>query len=174
MIFVGGIHGVGKTTFCNKVKNVLDIETYSASTLIEQEKNISFSKDKLATNINDNQDYLLNAIRKMDCDRKTFILDGHFCLLNKNGAVTRVDVNTFIKLRPIAIIVLTDNPSEIALRRKERDGVNQNANEIELFQNEEIKYAKEVTELLETKLFVSTGESDFIKTVDFIREVLGG
>lgn len=31
MIFVGGIHGVGKTYFCNMIKEILGIKNYSAS-----------------------------------------------------------------------------------------------------------------------------------------------
>lgn len=32
MIFVSGVHGVGKSYFCNLVKESAGIETYSAST----------------------------------------------------------------------------------------------------------------------------------------------
>ncbi len=34
MIFVSGIHGVGKTYFCNMIKDKLGIKNYSASQLI--------------------------------------------------------------------------------------------------------------------------------------------
>ena len=34
MIFVSGVHGVGKSYFCNLVKDSVGIETYSASALI--------------------------------------------------------------------------------------------------------------------------------------------
>lgn len=36
--FVSGVHGVGKSYFCNLVKESTEIETYSASTLIEAKK----------------------------------------------------------------------------------------------------------------------------------------
>ena len=38
MIFVSGVHGVGKSYFCNLVKNSVGIETYSASALIATKK----------------------------------------------------------------------------------------------------------------------------------------
>jgi 2-phosphoglycerate kinase len=36
MIFVGGIHGVGKTLFCRNVTQHLDIEHVTASSLIRE------------------------------------------------------------------------------------------------------------------------------------------
>ena len=51
MIFISGIHGVGKTFFCNLVKKETEIETYSASALITQKKHAGFSKDKLISDI---------------------------------------------------------------------------------------------------------------------------
>lgn len=38
MIFVGGIHGVGKSFFCDAVKNKLGLNSYSASQLIADKK----------------------------------------------------------------------------------------------------------------------------------------
>lgn len=46
MIFISGIHGVGKTYFCNIVKNELGFEAYSSSQLISQEKGKDFSNNK--------------------------------------------------------------------------------------------------------------------------------
>lgn len=55
MIFVSGVHGVGKSYFCNLVKESTGIETYSASTLIAAKKQSEFSKHKLIPDIDDNQ-----------------------------------------------------------------------------------------------------------------------
>ena len=38
MIFISGIHGVGKSHFCNQVEEELNIVTYSASKLIAEKK----------------------------------------------------------------------------------------------------------------------------------------
>ena len=58
MIFVNGVHGVGKSYFCNLVKESTGIETYSASTLIAEKKQSEFAKDKLIPDIDDNQQFL--------------------------------------------------------------------------------------------------------------------
>ena len=47
MIFISGVHGVGKSYFCDMVKAATGIESYSASTLITQKKHSGFAKDKL-------------------------------------------------------------------------------------------------------------------------------
>ena len=55
MIFVSGIHGVGKTFFCDRVKEKLGIATYSASKLIAEKRSRNFSADKIVEDIDENQ-----------------------------------------------------------------------------------------------------------------------
>ena len=45
MIFISGIHGVGKSYFCEKLKEVTGIESYASSSLIEQKKKVIFAKN---------------------------------------------------------------------------------------------------------------------------------
>ena len=52
MIFVGGIHGVGKTSFCKKISKAYSLEFYSASALISEIKKEQFSKNKMVEHIN--------------------------------------------------------------------------------------------------------------------------
>lgn len=82
MIFISGVHGVGKSYFCDMVKQAIDINAYSASTLISKKKKSGFSSDKLIPDIDDNQQYLLQAVNELRAAEGNFILDGHFCLLN--------------------------------------------------------------------------------------------
>ncbi len=90
MIFISGVHGVGKSYFCDMVKTETGIESYSASTLITQKEHSGFSKDKLIPDIDDNQQYLLQAVSELRDSGENFILDGHFCLLNASGEITRI------------------------------------------------------------------------------------
>ncbi len=46
MIFISGVHGVGKSYFCDMVKKATGIESYSASTLITQKKHPGFARKK--------------------------------------------------------------------------------------------------------------------------------
>ena len=168
MIFISGVHGVGKSYFCKLVKDSIGIASYSASKLIADKKQKGFSKDKLIPDIDENQQYLLQAIDELRLSGKDFILDGHFCLLNAEGDIYRIPFETFSSLKPEAIILLTESPFVIAKRRSDRDNVTVSPESIDAFQKEEITYAKEVAEKLKAKLFISEGAETIDQAVSFI------
>jgi adenylate kinase len=172
MIFIGGVHGVGKSYFCSKAESELSIVTYSASELISERKKFKFSNDKLIPDIDENQQYLLLAIDELNSIENQYILDGHFCLLNSHGDVTRIPISTFQKLQPDAVIILTSSPDIIAERRRLRDGMDHSVEDITRFQNEEINYATKIANELQVPFFVSLGEDDLDKTLDFIRVIM--
>lgn len=175
MIFISGVHGVGKTYFCDMVKKELGINTYSASQLISEKKKVGFDNSKLVSDIDENQQYLLLAVEELrqnaSNNTSDFILDGHFCLLDTGGAVTRIGVDTFTSLKPEAIILLTEKPEVISQRRKERDGKDVTPESIKSFQTEEQKYVEEVAIQIGAQLFVSKGSEDLPKALDFIKSL---
>lgn len=148
MIFVGGIHGVGKTYFCSELSRKLNIPHYSSSHLIAEQKKQKFSSVKLESQINKNQDYLFNALKQLD-NINFFILNGHFCLLNSKGNITKISKGTFIKLSPKRIIVLIDKPENISKKLFERDNKIYDPNLLKDFQNEELNHAKNIANILE-------------------------
>lgn len=168
MIFISGVHGVGKTYFSNIVKEKLGIQSYTASSLITERKHSGFGKDKLIPDIDENQQYLLAAVADLRGKSTDFILDGHFCLLNEKGEVTRIPLDTFTVLHPDAIVLLTEKPEIIASRRESRDAQQESPESIEKFQEEEKKYAKEVSNLIGAKLFISSGQADLDSAISFI------
>lgn len=169
MIFISGVHGVGKSYFCDMVKQAIDINTYSASTLISKKKKSGFSSDKLIPDIDDNQQYLLQAVNELRAAEGNFILDGHFCLLNAEGKVQRIVYDTFTSLKPESILLLTEAPEIIAERRQSRDNLQVSVESIKEFQDSEEAYAKEVAEAIGAKLFISKGSSDLKKAIEFIK-----
>lgn len=171
MVFISGVHGVGKSYFCGLVKDALGIDSYSASKLITDKKQRGFSKDKLIPDIDENQQYLLQAINELRALDKDFILDGHFCLLNAEGAIQRIPFDTFSSLRPEAIILLTESPLIIAKRRSDRDSIDVSPEAIDAFQKEEMAYAKEVAATLNAKLFISEGADSIDQAVNFIESL---
>lgn len=146
IFFVGGIHGVGKSYFCERITNKTGLQAYSASKLIAELKNEQFKSDKLIADIGGNQNYLLDAVNRIP--EKEFILDGHFCLLNSSGEVERIPLDTFKQLPIKAIMVIYDDVTKIVARLNARDGMKHNEATFENFQNEELSYAKEIAELL--------------------------
>lgn len=171
MIFVSGVHGVGKSFFCNLVKDFVGIETYSASNLIATKKRSGFAKDKLIPDIDENQQFLIWAVDELKASGRNFILDGHFCLLNSFGEVQRILYDTFTMLKPDAIVLLTEDPEIIVSRRRKRDGIEITIESVEKFQREERLYADEVAKSIGAKLFISKGAEDLMQAIDFVKSL---
>ena len=89
MIFVTGIHGVGKTTFCYKLAKEKKCMAYSASELISRKIHKIYTEKKVDS-IDQNQKYLINAVNSIYEKEKEFILVGHLCLLDENGNIKQI------------------------------------------------------------------------------------
>jgi len=162
MIFIGGIHGVGKTSLCNDVATQYEIPHFSASKLISNEKEEVYSRNKLIPDIEQNQDFLSNSLNRLTING-WFLLDGHFCLLNQFSQITRIPFDTFSRMSPALIIVLTDLVGSIQERFSQRDGYKFDSNLLEAFQTAEIEYAREISNSLNIPLFVA--QSGDIKSI---------
>lgn len=169
MILVSGIHGVGKSFFCDRMKEQLNIKHYSASQLITARRNRGFSEDKHVPDIDDNQPLLIESIKELRQKGGEFILDGHFCLLDASGRVTRIPSETYTALNPDRIILLTECPEIISERRKIRDGIQQDIREITAFQSEEKAYAAEISDQLKIPFMVSNGADDIQRVIDWVK-----
>ncbi len=169
MIFVSGIHGVGKTYFCNIIKEKLGIKNYSASQLIAERRKKVFSADKYVSDIDDNQLLLLDAVNELRQAGGEFILDGHFCLLNEEGVITRIPMETYIMIKPDTMVLLLENPKIIAERRFQRDGIRQEECAIIDFQEAEKVYATEIAEQLNIPLEVSRGAPDLERILEILK-----
>ena len=95
MIFVCGIHGVGKTHFCRKLAEKTGRMVFSASSLIKRNVKDDF-KEKQVDSIQDTQTVLLNELRKLTLQTPDYILDGHLCLLDNKNKIHRIITN-FVK-----------------------------------------------------------------------------
>lgn len=169
MIFVSGIHGVGKTYFCNMIKEKLKIKIYSAGQLVAERREKGFSANKFVSDIVDNQVLLLDAVNELRQAGEEFILDGHFCLLNEEGVITRIPMETYSLLKPDMIILLLEEAKIIAERRLQRDGIRQDECFINDFQETEKAYATEIARKLNVPLEVSRGVSDFGRIAEIIK-----
>jgi adenylate kinase len=172
MLFISGVHGVGKSYFCDRVNVDLGVATFSASQLISERKHARFAGDKLIPDIDDNQSYLLAAVQDLNATSPNYLLDGHFCLLNGEGKVTRIPKETFTALMLDAIVLLTEKPDVIAKRRKQRDDIVHNVDAIKRFQDEDAAYAAEIAETLSVPIKVSARSDDLDSTLDFVRATL--
>lgn len=172
IIFIAGVHGVGKTTFAKKISRKYELKYYSSSELISIARSKKFN-NKLTKHINDNQDLLLNSIEKLLDKNKTYFLDGHFCLLNKNLEVNKIPVDTYLNMGIKVIIVLTDSVENIYSRLKNRDGKEYDLDLINRFQNEELSYANQVSSILNIPIvYVDVSEYDIINSINIEKSLM--
>lgn len=144
VLFVCGIHGVGKTVFAKKMSRKLGLKYYLASELIQKRAKYQVEKYKCAPQILDNQAFLLEALSEIT--DKNYILDGHLCLINDQNEVERISCEIFLEMDIECIYLVVDTPRHIQQHLKNRDGVDWNLELLDSFQLEEIEYAKYLAE----------------------------
>lgn len=168
IIFVGGIHGVGKTTLCKKLSRQLSIEHFSSSDLISMLDTQRIRQDKRVDDIQDNQNILLEAVEYFLDKNKVYFLDGHFCLIDSDNSIREIPVKVFELLGIKGIIIISDNENEILERLRARDNRDYSLEFIRKFQEKEIYYASHVAKLIKVPLRIidiSNEESDIISSV---------
>lgn len=168
MIFVAGVHGVGKTFFSNQVSKKLKLEVFDASQLIEKEKNKKFLKSKRVKEPNSNQQCLIDAVECIKLHNKSFILNGHFCLIDKQGKIVRLEKNVFKALAPDKIILLEEEPAIIVQRRFERDNEKIDINFVRMFIDIERTYAYQIAEENKIPILTISPIIDYEKVLWFI------
>ncbi|SEA76772.1 ATP-binding protein [Alkalimonas amylolytica] len=171
VIFIGGIHGAGKSTLCSKLVSNLQIPHYSASQLIKNANEGLFKKDKTVTDVSKNQDVLLSAIDEF-VSEPCFLLDGHFALFDSDHNVQLVPAATFASMGLTAICVVTCDVNVVLERIATRDGIRHDKSAYETLNHSEIAHAKVIAERLNIPLFLQNTNNDVRELTKFISEHL--
>ncbi len=117
---IAGVYGAGKSTICKRLSLELNLKFFSASELIKSERgSVTWCENKKTDKIESNQQYLVNAVNKLK--RVDFLLDGHFCLLDGEGNIIKLNFNVINKLNLGAILLLKENAEVICKRLLTRD-----------------------------------------------------
>lgn len=155
VIFVSGIHGVGKTTGCKAVSEALCIPHYTASQVIKSEKASAVAEQsKLVANVEENQRLLIQGVSKLIAGGR-FLLDGHFTIRRESdGGIEAVHVDVFRQLHIEGIVTYIDAPGKIAERMQLRDGVLPPVGLLQAHQDAEVIHAKHVAAALSVPLMV--------------------
>lgn len=146
IIFVGGVHGVGKSTCCQQVAERTGLRWLTASILIKAEMQSAIAVgSKVVVDPLGNQELLIRGVRNcMSPDQGRALLDGHFTLLNSDGKIVAIDIDVFVRLGLERIIVIRDEAAAICNRLRERDGQAWSISTINLHQDAEISQAHAV------------------------------
>jgi adenylate kinase len=170
-MFVGGIHGVGKTTTCAQVALQLGIRFATAGDIIQQRRNSAVNaKSKTVPDVAGNQQMLIDGVNALRESDTPLLLDGHFSLLGPTGAITCVDEQVFKDLGLTGIVVFYDVPKIIARRLRDRDGNALSEGVLKQLQEVEISTARSIAKALgiicaELKPFDTTGLISHIRSV---------
>lgn len=168
IIFVGGVHGVGKGTLCRTISDQTDFIHLSASEVLKwKEINIQ-QTNKVVDDINDTQMRLINNLQKMIDPSKRYLLDGHLCLLTGGNAISRVPLETFQQINPIGIVIVIEDSQIICDRLNKRDYQEYNPHLLDKLQEEEIAYSKEIATSLgvDLKIIYSNQIDEFQTFLD--------
>ncbi|MCP3024536.1 ATP-binding protein [Cupriavidus basilensis] len=151
VLFVGGVHGVGKSTMCSPVAQELGAAYMSASDLIKAEKASAVAREgKLVANVLSNQELLIQAFgKRLRQSQASFvILDGHFALRDTTKTIQQLPVDLYSSLGITGFACIFDYPSAIAERISERDSRPTTAHEVSELQEIELQHAKLVAHTL--------------------------
>ncbi|SHM95751.1 adenylate kinase [Anaerosporobacter mobilis DSM 15930] len=171
VIMIGGIHGVGKSYLCKKLKDLHICGVYSASNLMRDYVGQKVDESKQVKNIEENQNILINAIDEYVKNERLIILDGHFCLMNQQKEIIEIPLDTFSKLNIKAIVVLIDDENNIIKRISERDRINYSFDYIENFQRKEVEHAIKIAEKLKAEFLLFNINDDIKKIVNLIQQI---
>lgn len=160
MIFVGGIHGVGKSTAARVIANEVGADVVTASELIREARRgvETWDAQKRVSAIQANQDLLVKAVAERVWQKPIAILEGHFTLQDSAGNVECIPISVFQELRPTLLVVLIDHPYEIATRLRARDGTDHSVAKLREMQELEVRHAETVGKSLGIDVVISRVE----------------
>ncbi len=156
ILFVGGVHGIGKSTCCQQVADRSGVFWFTASDLIKAESKSAIAEDsKRVLNPVENQELLICGIRKqIRAGHERILLDGHFTLLKANGEVTAIELDVFRQLGLEGIVMFQDDPVSIFNRLRARDGQNLSIPRVKSHQDSEIEQGHLVASNLKIPIMV--------------------
>lgn len=153
VLFIGGIHGVGKGTICQKICNEYKLIHLSASEVLRWEE-ISTKESKMVKDFELSQNRLITNLNQIIVKTEKYVLDGHYCLLNYDNKPKKIDYDTFYLLNPFAFIVVVDNVLDIKQRLEKRDKKEYDLELLIQFQELEIDYSVELSKKLGIPHFI--------------------
>ena len=153
-IFIAGSYGVGKSTLCKALSNVLDVPAYSAGDLISNVNGEEYGANKAVQNKEKNQDILAIEVKKKLQQHPTILLAGHFCIFDKLNHVEKLPDSVFRELLIERILLLEADPERIILNLNVRKKKKYERRQIETILKEERSAAEFVSKQCGCSLYI--------------------
>ena len=156
--FIGGIHGVGKTTICNAICNATELVYLSASQVLKWNEINQDDTNKTVSDVTNTQGRLVRGLTGIVDKRNKYLLDGHYCLLDKESVIQKIPSEIFIKINPFSLNLIVEDVSLIKERLEKRDGKPYDFDLLERLQSNEVAHAMEVSNILNTQLNIGSSQ----------------
>lgn len=159
LVFVGGIHGVGKSFLCTQLAEKLAATHRVAGDLLKEARQQALGPDKRVFDVAKNQDVLVEALEMTLRPGEKSLLDGHFVLVNGRMEIEEIPLRTFQAINPLGVVLVTDDPRKVAERLRERDGRFFESKFLDELQSRELAHASAICAALDIPFLRASQES---------------
>jgi adenylate kinase len=143
IIFIGGVHAVGKTYLAAPAAAKIGFRHVTASDLIKLERGgQSWGGDKRVSDVEENQRAIVRALEVARARKERLLLDGHFALRGSAGPNIRIDVGFFKEINPDGIIIINSSSEVILQRLQARGDESWTIGEIEKLASDELEHSQ--------------------------------
>ena len=148
-VFVAGVHGAGKTFATKPACQKLGLVHATASQLIKEERGQdTWDAAKMVSDVDQNQEALIAAARRIRESGATLVIDGHFVLRRAPGNHERLPVDVFRALDCSSILLIRSPVPVLLERLRARQDMSWSEAELTEFSNAEDSHGAEVANLL--------------------------
>lgn len=187
IVFVGGVHGSGKTTLSRLLAAALPAAHVTAGGLIREAAATGHvvtvgAQDKAVPDVDANQATLLRGLSAYQArtadDARPLLLDGHFTLMNPEGEIVEVPATVFTAIGPMAVVIVETDPAVVHRRLAERAPEAPSAELIARLADRERERANAMSKAQKVPIFTLTGDGSLEQerqaVVDSLRRLVGG
>lgn len=160
LIFIGGVHGSGKTTIGSKAALRLGADFKSCSQIIRAERQTQTVSTPGIADVEVNQRALIAGLKRLRSSSATVMLDGHFTLKTQNDGIQPIPLSVFEAMLPDELFLVETSSSSISIRLASRDGVVIPEATIIHHQEQERRFAELVSQHFGRSLIVLNGDDD--------------
>ena len=160
LVFIGGVHGSGKTTVGTKAALRLGADFKSCSQIIRAERQTQTVPTPGIADVELNQRALIAGLKRLMSSSVTVLLDGHFSLKTQNDGIQPISLAVFESMLPDVLFLVETSPSSISFRLANRDGVVIPETAIIEHQVQERRYAGLVSQHIGRPLIVLNGDDE--------------
>lgn len=174
IIFVSGVHGVGKTFLSQLAAERLKLRHAVASQLIREEcGRMRWSFDKRVRDVSSNQVALISAVGRMRAAGPALLLDGHFVVRDELGGAVEIEEQVFRAVGVDAVLLLEDRIDVILERLKARGDTSWACEDLRDFAERERNHAERISVALSLPL-IALSSPDYEAFSSAVETILSG